>query len=66
MNLKINSFLMLLVLAITFQIFPKSMKSQEVDTKEFINSGEYVECFVISDDQSEAREDCYSFPLSDR
>lgn len=66
MNLKINSFLMLLVLAITFQISPKSMKSQEVDTQKFINSGEYVECFVISDDQSEDREDCYSYPLSDR
>jgi|GEM_PF-4697252 len=65
MNLRIKSFLMLSVLVIAFQIFPKPIKSQEVDTQKFINSGEYVECFLINDDQSEPRVNCDSFPMSE-
>ena len=66
MNLRIKSFLMLSVLVITFQLFPKPIKSQEVDTQKFINSGEYVECFLINDDKSETRVECDSFPMSDK
>ena len=65
MKLKTKSFLMLSILAIALQFFPQSARSEEIDNQQFINSGEYVECFLINDDKSETQVNCDSFPISE-